>query len=464
VKHFGRKSLSSFGITNNRAGVIAAGAVIYYLTETQKTDLNHITTLKYYDLNGEMILDSSTLKNLDIISSQSETGNKTSLVELLDRTQTSLGSRKIRKWVIHPLLDVRKINERQKMVEQLFGDLSILNKLREELKKVSDLERISSRIGLNRATARDLIGLSSTINQVLSISDILEENKLLPKQVREIKSVKSKVKDLTVLIDNSITDNPPNSITEGHIIREGYDKDIDKLKNKTKDSKDWIENLQKTERERTKIPSLKVKFNKVFGYYIEVTNTHKDKVPDDYIRKQTLVNCERFITPDLKDREEIILNAQEKLNKLEYEAFQDIREKIFRYFDSIQSLSDNISEIDVISSLAHVANQNNYCKPEILDFGKEDGIIEITNGRHPVIEYFSDEEFVSNNSNMNLKDRRIIILTGPNMSGKSTYIRQVALILLMAQIGSYVPASSAKISLTDRVFTRVGASLQNTAL
>ncbi|MFH1546983.1 MAG: DNA mismatch repair protein MutS [bacterium] len=462
-KHFGKKSLSSYGISNNKIAITSAGLIIYYLAETQKTDLNHISSISYYDLKGEMILDMSTLRNLDIVSSQSEKGEKTSLLGILDQAQTSMGSRKIRRWILHPLLEIKKLEERQRKVEQLFSNVSLLNNIREEMKKISDLERISSRVGMNRANGRDLLALSNSLTTVKEVVKLLVESKTLGQITKELKKFNSITSEINKLISASISNSPPNTITEGHLIKDGYDKEIDKIRTETKDSKEWLENLEKTEKERTKISSLKVRFNKVFGYFIEVTNSYKDKVPNDYIRKQTLVNCERYITPELKKKEEIILNAQEKLNVLEYEVFQTVRERIFKYFESIQEIADLISQIDALQSFAYVANQNNYCRPEIIDFGKKDGLIEIKNGRHPIIENFSSEEFISNDLDMGLKDNRLIILTGPNMSGKSTYIRQIALIILLAQIGSYVPASSAKISLSDRIFTRVGASDDLTA-
>jgi DNA mismatch repair protein MutS len=456
--NFGTKSLSPFGITNYKSAVISAGAIIYYLQETQKTDLSHIRKIKYIDLKGNMILDRSTLKNLDIIYSSSEMGGKASLIGVLDNTMTSMGARKLRNWIIHPLLDKKEIVKRIENVDSLYNDLNSLGEIRDQLKSVSDIERISGKIGLNRANARDLVSLKDTLSNILSLCDFLKQAEILSDLCSKITKQKAKIKDIINLIDKSIVDNPPNTIMEGHIIKEGYDKEIDEIKTQTKESKDWIENLQSHERERTGISSLKVSSNKVFGYYIEVTNTHKEKIPEDYVRKQTLVNSERYITPELKQKEAIVLNAQEKLNELEYQSFQEVRDKLIKYLETVQDVSEAISVIDVISNLAYVANHNNYCKPEILDFGEETGILDIENGRHPIVEGISKEEFVSNDMTVDLHEHRLIILTGPNMSGKSTYIRQMALIVLMAQIGSFVPASSAKISLVDRIFTRVGAS------
>ncbi len=458
TQQFNVKSLASFGIQHNKAAIVAAGAIIHYLQVTQKTDISHIQSIKYYDLDQNMILDRSTIRNLDIIESSGEMGNKATLVSILDKTQTALGGRKIRNWILHPLIDSQKIQNRLDYVEIFFSNPKLLADIQDALKKVSDIERLTSRLGLNRANARDAKNLAQSLLVTLEIATSIEQQKELAPLAKEINNVKPELQEVIDLIDKSISDNPPIVITEGNIIKDGFNKQIDEIRHQTHDSKSWIEELETKERKRTGITSLKVRFNKVFGYYIEVTNTHKEKVPADYIRKQTLVNCERYITEDLKSKEEIVLNAEEKLAQLEYECFQDVRTKLLAFIKPTQKVADTIAEIDAYSALADIARLNSYVKPSIHPIGEQNRILKIKNGRHPIIEQTTSDEFVSNDVELDTKTNQLIILTGPNMSGKSTYIRQVALITLMAQIGSFVPASSVELSATDRIFTRVGAS------
>ncbi len=457
TNQFNVKSLAPFGIQNYKLAIIAAGAIINYLHNTQKTDLSHIRKIQYYDVKGNMILDISTIRNLDIIDSKGELGEKASLVSILDRTQTSMGARMIRRWILNPLLDKEKIISRQNAVEVLFSNAVLLSNIQSLLKKVADLERIGGKLGLNRANARDLINLEESLENVIKIAEQLDDKNL--KTFKEsISKEKAELQRVIATINKSIKENPPLLITEGDIIKDGYDKEIDKVRSESSGSRDWIKQLEKTEKERTGITSLKVRFNKVFGYYIEVTNTHKHKVPDNYIRKQTLVNCERYITDELKKKEELVLNAQEILAKLEYECFQKVREEILHSISAVQNVAEVISQLDALSSFADTARLNDYIRPTIYAMGENSHTIKIKNGRHPIVEQNSDQEFVSNDLEMDDENNRLIILTGPNMSGKSTYIRQVALLILMAQIGSYIPASSAEISIADRIFTRVGAS------
>ncbi|MBN1618667.1 DNA mismatch repair protein MutS [Candidatus Dojkabacteria bacterium] len=458
TNHFNVKSLSSLGINQYIQATTAAAMIIYYLKETQKTSIQHINKINYYDLNGTMILDYATIRNLDLISSTSETGTKGSLLATLDHTITSMGARKLRSWILHPLLEVKAIDNRLVLIEQFLEYPDILNQVIDQLKSISDLERLTGKIGLNRCNGKDLINLEESLENTLQLTSILKSDTKLAELAKNINHYQSKIKEIIKIISSSITDNPPNTIQEGNLIKDGYDESIDKIRSATKDSKDWIKSLQETERKRTGISSLKVKFNKVFNYYIEVTNTNKEKVPDNYIRKQTLVNAERYITPELKEKEDIVLNAEEKLATLEFDVFQQIRSKIASYSSIIQEVAKDISSIDAIASLSSVSRLNNYIKPEIYDFNENKGIIKIVNGRHPVVEQNSKESFVSNSTEMNTNDTRLVILTGPNMSGKSTYIRQIALIILMAQIGCFVPADQAQISIADRIFTRVGAS------
>ncbi|MBN2100622.1 DNA mismatch repair protein MutS [Candidatus Dojkabacteria bacterium] len=458
TNHYNIKSLASFGINNYKSAIAAAGAIIFYLEETQKTEVSHLQTIQYYDLNGNMILDSATIRNLDLLYSEGEHGKKSTLISVIDRTKTSHGGRVLRQWILHPLINAIEISDRLNLVDTLFQNPSLLTNVQEILRNISDLERLCGKLGLNRANGRDLNGISESIEHCFELQKALKDEQTFTSLLKEFTKSRHRIIEMKKLIDNSIVKNPPITITEGNIIKEGYSKEVDDIRSKSGGSRKWISELENKERERTGIPSLKVKSNKVFGYYIEVTNTHKDKIPEDYIRKQTLVNCERYITPELKEKEEIVFNAQEKLAELEYECFQEIRTKVLKEIDTIQRISQIIAQIDAISSLAESARVNDYSRPEIFDLGEKDGLIDIKNARHPIVEKTIDEEFISNDITMDSKENRLLILTGPNMSGKSTYIRQTALILLMAQIGSFIPASSARISITDRIFTRVGAS------
>lgn len=463
TNHFNVKTLSSFGITPYKAAIISAGAFISYLSETQQSGISHISTLSYYDLKGNMVLDYATIRNLDLVESSGESSAKNSLFAILNSCVTGMGARKLRSWILHPLLDKKNIEKRNTCVEHLYANPDDLSHTLDLLKQVSDLERISGRLGLNRANARDLLHLRDSLQSALVIKESLENETPFTHLVKKITANTPGAKSVLSTITKSIQENPPLAITEGHMIKDGYSKEIDAIRSQTSDSKEWIESLEEHERERTKISSLKVRMNKVFGYYIEVTNTHKDKVPDDYIRKQTLVNSERYVTPELKEKEQIVFSAEEKLASLEYESFQEIREKILAFVQQIQEIADVIATIDVLSSFAHVARMNDYSKPALHDMGEKKGILKIKNGRHPIVELTTADDFINNDLNMDREENRLIILTGPNMSGKSTFIRQMALIILMAQIGSFVPASSAEISIVDRIFTRVGASDDLTA-
>jgi DNA mismatch repair protein MutS len=458
TSHFNVKSLASYGLSPHKAAIIAAGALISYLEETQKTDISHISTLTYYDIRGNMILDAATIRNLDLTTSAGESGSNTSLFGILNTCITGMGSRKVHSWILNPLLEKKKIDRRSDCVEYFFSNPDELSHTRDLLKDVADMERICGRIGLNRANARDLRNLAGSLTAAVALKEALHGEDVFGPYTTVYSKYAPAVSEVISLIEKSIEDSPPQTIMEGHIIADGYNKKIDEIRKNTSDSREWIENLQKKERERTGIPSLKVSKNKVFGYYIEITNTHKDKVPDDYIRKQTLVNSERYVTPELKEKEEIVFNAEEKLAVLEYECFQEIREKILRHIQAVQKVADVTASIDALLSFANVARLNDYKKPVLYNFGAKNGILSIKDSRHPIVELHSDEPFIHNDLVMNDQEERLIILTGPNMSGKSTFIRQMALIILMAQIGSYVPAQSAEIALVDRIFTRVGAS------
>jgi DNA mismatch repair protein MutS len=365
-----------------------------------------------------------------------------------------MGRRLLYSWILNPLIEKKEIDERLNLVQKLTDNRKILEEISERLGEINDIERIVGKIGLARVNARDMKALQDSLENALGVLNILKKD--LKTAYKEIDT--KIIEELISKINETIKEDPPTTIMEGGIIKEGFDKDVDELRSLTGDSKSWIRDFEKEEKEKTGIPSLKVSSNKVFGYYIEVTKTHQEKVPDRYIRKQTLVNSERYITEELKEKENIILNAQDKIFELEYEIFVKFRDTFLPFIQQLQELSATVARIDVLSGFAKIALESDYVKPEIYEMGEKDGVINIVNGRHPLVESISGEEFISNDTYLDLKDSNMAILTGPNMSGKSTYIRQVATIVLLAQIGSFVPAKSAEISLVDRIFTRVGAS------
>ena len=431
----------------------AAGALLEYLEQTQKVNLNHIQNLNSYKIEEFMILDVSTRRNLELTETMREKSRKGTLLWVLDRTMTSMGGRTIRKWIEQPLINVADICERLDAVYELKEKFMVRMEIRELLKKVYDIERLLSKVILGNVNCRDLISLKNSIGQIPYIKDLLSgcEAHL---NVRNHGALDT-LEDIYQLIDSSLTDEPPISVKEGGIIKAGYNQDVDKYRNATTEGKNWIAALENSEREKTGIKNLKVGFNKVFGYYIEVTKSYYSLVPQEYIRKQTLANCERFITQDLKEIEDTILGAEEKVIDLEYQLFVDVRNKIAEHITRIKETAKGLSEIDVICSLAEVADRDGYCRPEITTGGQ----VEIKDGRHPVVEKMIDKSsFVPNDTLLDFDENRLAIITGPNMAGKSTYMRQVALIVLMAQIGSFVPAESATIGVVDRIFTRVGAS------
>jgi DNA mismatch repair protein MutS len=446
------KGVESLGIETDET-IISLAMVLKYIQDTQLMDPEHIEKPRRVNLNGRMHLDISTIRNLELVRNAYSGDTKDSLLDVLDDTETRMGARLLYSWILNPLLVKKDIDERLNTVEEFFSKPNILKKLKEILSGISDIERIVGKIGLNRANARDFRALELSINSVLELETILKNEKI----GKNIKLNTKKIKNIPKEIDKTLVQDPPLTIMEGGIIKEGFNKEVDELKNIKGNSKNWMKEFVEEERKKTGIPSLKMGFNKVFGYYIEVTKTHMDKVPETYIRKQTLVNSERYITEELKEKESIILNAEEKLNVLEYDLFQKFRESFLPLIEDLQEVSRSIAKIDVLSGFANVAIKNKYVKPEMYEMGEKKGIIDIKEGRHPVVEKVSEEEFISNDVSLDSKTS-MAILTGPNMSGKSTYIRQVAMIVLMSQMGSFVPAKEAKISMVDRVFTRVGAS------
>lgn len=452
LDHFKVNSLEGFGCEDMKTAVYAAGMILEYLKETQKRTVKQITTLNPYYLEDYMVLDAATRRNLELTSTIRDNKSSGSLLSIVDQTITSMGGRTIKKWINQPLINQQEIVKRHDSIAELLDNFMILNKCRDLMADIYDLERIMSKITYQSANGRDLIALRNSLAKLPGLEELIADFKT--KLFSELKADFDSLEDVFKLIDDSIIEEPPTTITEGGVIKDNYDQKLDKLRKLVNEGKDWISALQKEEREKTGINTLKVGFNKVFGYYLEVTNSHLDKVPERYERKQTLSNSERYIIPKLKEKEAEVLGAEEKINDLEYQIFVEIRDKIAQEVDRINKTASLIAEIDVLMSFAFLAIENNYNRPEINN-GEE---IVIKNGRHPVVEKMFSDQFVANDCYLDQSEQRFIIITGPNMSGKSTYMRQVALIVLLAQVGSFVPAEKAEIGLTDRIFTRVGAS------
>jgi DNA mismatch repair protein MutS len=453
TEHFKVNSLDGFGCQGLKLGISAAGAILAYLKQTKKTFPSHINKISPFFEDQVMFLDASTIRNLELLAPLGSGEKGPTLFSLLNRTKTAMGARLLKSWIIRPLLNVEQIKEKQEAIGDLLANKNMSEGLLNRIKKISDLERLAGKIGYGKATPRDLIWLKNSLSQIPEIKLVLENAK--SKLLNSIKENLPDTSGLVGLIESSIMDEPPLILTEGEIIKPGFSSDLDSLKENIKDSKQWIAGLQEEERKRTGIPSLKVGFNKIFGYYIEVTKPHLSKVPPDYIRKQTMVNAERFVTSELKEKEAFILGAEEKIFQLEYDLFLQIRSKIAEDTPMIQKTAELLATLDVLLSLKEVAEKFNYVRPEL---DSNDEII-IEEGRHPVIENVLEPgSFVPNSTKIDSKDEQIHIITGPNMAGKSTYLRQVGLIVLLAQMGSYVPARSAKVGVVDRIFTRVGAT------
>ncbi|MCC7289857.1 DNA mismatch repair protein MutS [bacterium] len=457
-KFFKVSDVEALGLEADDSVVVPLAMALGYIQETQKVSPEHVIKPKRFNLSNTMILDRATVNNLELVRS-SYTGDASgSLFSVIDHTLTLMGKRLLYSWLLSPLIEIIPIKQRLKIVTYLVNSPEVLTQIRVLLDGINDIERLVGKIGLNRVNARDLKALQLSLVRAMQIKESLNDLNKHFSTVFVDKSVKKQIDELITLLDNAIEENPPVLITEGHIVKPSYDKEIEELRKLTVDTKSWIKEFESQERERTGIGSLKIAYTKVFGYYIEVTHTHHEKVPSDYIRKQTLVNSERYVTQELKDKEELILNSQERLATLEYKVFQKIREKCLPIIPTLQSVASDIAFLDVLAGFAHLATTRNYCEPKINDFGKREGIISIKDGRHPVVEVNLSDEFVTNDTFLNLGSDRMAILTGPNMSGKSTYIRQVATLVLMAQIGCFVPAKECEVSLVDRIFTRVGAS------
>ncbi len=453
MDQFGVSSLIPLDMEGREEMVSAAGSLLMYLRETQKGDLDQFMNITIKQHDGVMHLDRTTLRNLELLETIYDGDIKGSLLGVIGKTRTAMGGRLLRAWLREPLTDVAEINLRLDAVDELKREPVIANNISNCLKHVYDFQRLTARVATGRADARDLIALKKTIAQ---LPDIKYE--LAGLTAPMLKTIDDSIADfdaLHTMIERSICDEPPMGITEGGIIKPGYSKDLDKLKESISGAKQWIAGLEETEKERTGIKTLRVGFNKVFGYYIDVSKGMIDKVPEDYIRKQTLVNNERYITPELKEKEDLVLTAEARINKLEYEEFRKIRQAIEPYIASLQAASAAIASLDVLISFAKVAASNAYVKPVVND----GSMIDIKAGRHPAVEQLLGAGmFVSNDTYIDMDERSMLIITGPNMSGKSTYMRQTAVIVLMAQIGCFVPAASAEIGVVDRIFTRIGAS------
>ncbi len=453
MKHFHVNTLSGLGIEDFPTGLTAAGALMQYLYETQKTSLAHFTHLYPYLTSKYMLLDSSTRRNLELTETLREKQKKGSLLGVLDRTKTAMGGRLLRKYIEQPLIDRAKMERRLDAVESLSRNSVDRDELREYLNTIYDLERLLGKVSYKTANPRDLIALRNSLAMLPSIKTVLGD--LDAALLQEINDRMDALDDIYHLIDDSIIEEPPISIREGGMIKEGFSETIDSLRNAKTDGKNWLAALEEEDRERTGIRNLRIKYNKVFGYYFEVTNSYKDLVPEDYIRKQTLANAERYTTPRLKELEDSILNAEDKLSSLEYDLFCEIRESIAAQMERIQRTARAVAKLDVFASLSYVAERNQYIRPSLND----KGIIDIKGGRHPVVEQMIDHDmFIDNDTYLDNRKHCIAVITGPNMAGKSTYMRQTALIVLLAQIGSFVPARKADIGIVDRIFTRVGAS------
>ena len=454
LEHFETHSLKGFGVDDMDLGVVASGAALHYLGETQKGALPHVRKIKRYSKDEHIALDPETKRNLELVQSIQDDGHEGTLVSILDETETPMGGRRLRAWLVRPLRDVGRIRHRLDAVEAFVDDRTLRDDLREELNQMGDLERLAGKVATGRAAPGDLIAIKHTLRRLPNVLGLLTDAD--SDALGTIEDDLSPCPEMVDRIQSALVDDPPAKISEGGLIRDGYSEELDELRTIAQEGKDWVANLEKEESERTDIPSLKVGFNKVFGYYIEVTNTHADKVPEDYIRKQTLVDSERYVTPELKEMEEKILTAEEKIETLEQELFNELRDQIAQETGILQENAELLAHLDCFAGLAEVAEQHDYTRPSV-----DDGLaIDIEEGRHPVVEQTlpPGDPFIPNDMALDPDDEQVLIITGPNMAGKSVALRQVGLIVLLAQVGSFVPAEAAQIGVVDRIFTRVGAS------
>lgn len=453
IDHFKALSLEQLGIENKIYSIISSGKLIEYLYTTQKSSLEHINNVYYYKPNNYMILDINTRANLEIHETIIKRDRKGALIGLLDKTSTSMGGRLLKKWLEQPLLDINEINKRNNAVEYFLNNIIIMDDIKSILKGIYDIERLSSKISNGNCNARDLISIKNSVSVLPAFKEILikSDNDVL----NELGDKFDTLTDIYSLLENSIDDNPPIALKDGRLIKPGYNKDLDEIKEICQSGKEWLASLESSEKQKTGIKNLKIGFNRVYGYYFEVTKSNISSVPDYYIRKQTLTNAERYYTAELKGMEDKILGAEEKSLEMEYQIFNEIRSEIKNNIERIQNSSKIISIVDVLNSFSQVAYKSNFIKPNL----NNKGFIRIIDGRHPVVENnIENNLFIPNDTNLDTKDNMVQIITGPNMAGKSTYMRQVAIITLLAHIGSFVPASSADISIVDRIFTRIGAA------
>ena len=455
LTHFKAQTLEGLGLIDYSSAIVSSGALMLYFQETQKNALAQLTRITTYNTGKYMVIDTSTRRNLELTETLREKQKRGSLLWILDKTKTAMGGRLLRSYIEQPLIEKAEIIARQQVIEKMNASMISREELREYLNPIYDLERIISKIASKSAGPRDLVAFKNSLMMLPHIKVLL--NEFNTPLMNEIKDELDTLEDIAKLIDDAIVEEPPLALKDGGLIKDGYNEEIDRLRSAKTEGKTWLMDLETYERERTGVKTLKVKYNKVFGYCIEITNTYKDQfeIPDDYTRKQTLTNAERYITPKLKELEDLILGAEDRLFSLEYDIFSMLREEIIEHIERIQATAKAIAKIDVFASLAYVADKNNFVRPQI----NEKGVIDIKNGRHPVVEkMITNDMFVANDTYLDNGSNRISIITGPNMAGKSTYMRQTALIVLMAQIGSFVPAQSANIGICDRIFTRVGAS------
>ena len=453
LSHFKLTTLDGLGLKDYSVGIISAGAVLLYLYETQKNDLMHITSLAPYTTGKYMLIDSSSRRNLELVETLREKQKRGSLLWVLDKTKTAMGARTLRSMLEQPLINKASIEDRLNGIEELNNNAIDREEIREYLNPIYDLERLMTKISCKSANPRDLIAFRNSLEMIPYIKNIMGTFK--SNLFKEAFEKMDDLQDLYQLVNNAIVDDPPIAMRDGGIIKEGYSEEADKLRKAKTEGKEWLAQLEEREKQNTGIKNLKIKYNKVFGYYLEVTNSFKNLVPVNWVRKQTLTNAERYTTEELKKLEDVILGAEDKLYSLEYDLFAEVREIIAGEVLRIRNTAKAIAMIDVFSSLSVVAQQNGYVRPKI----NEKGIIDIKNGRHPVVEkMINNDMFVANDTYLDNSANRVSIITGPNMAGKSTYMRQTALIVLMAQVGSFVPASSADVGIVDRIFTRVGAS------
>jgi len=452
-EHFGTTSLKGFGIDDLPAGLIAAGAVMHYLMETQRSQLGHISRVRRYSPHDYISLDPATKRNLEIVFSASDGSRYGSLIGVLDRTVTPMGGRLLKKWIVHPLKSREQIQKRLESVDALFQEPSVASEIERELKLASDLERIIGRVAFGRSSPRDLGFVLGTLERIPRIVELLE--KCRAQTLRTIAGTLTYPEELVDRLRAALPDEPPATLADGGAFRRGFSPELDELRDLRASGKEYLDRLQQRERERTRIPSLKVGFNNVFGYYIEITNAYRDRVPEDYTRKQTLTNSERYITPELKEYEEKILNAEEKITVLERELFAELQAVVGEQSETILRNAALIAMLDCFLGFARVARERNYVRPEL----DESTSLDIAAGRHPVVETMlpAGERFVPNNTRLDTESKQLAIVTGPNMAGKSSYLRQNALIILLAQIGSFVPAKRARLGIVDKIFTRVGA-------